>query len=203
MDRRQLESAGANYPFYSGIQGLYGIPLGLMYCFVALSNTSTKPLSPWAVGGGVLLGALAFWAVNRYYQHRFGVVTPTRSRKVRTLVAAGAGFGVYIVAYQLARAVLGQPPRQPVSTMAATFALGMVVFYAMNTGLKAHHIVIWGSLLVAGLMPIWGLDVNRDAIAYFQIGAASVASGLLDHRLLVRTFKSYQVLDLENTHAGS
>ncbi len=203
MDRRQLESAGANYPFYSGIQGLYGIPMGLMYCFIALANTSTKPLNPWAVGGGVLLGALAVWAVTFYYQHHFGMVTPTRSRKVRTLVAAGAGFGVYIVAYQLARAILGQPPQQPVNTTAATFALGMMVFYAINTGLKAHHIVIWGSLLVAGLLPIWGLDVNRDAVAYFPIGAASVASGLLDHRLLVRTFKSYQALDLENTDVGA
>jgi hypothetical protein len=203
MDRRQLESAGANYPFYSGIQGLYGIPMGIMWCFVALSNLSSKPLSPWALGGGVLLVALAIWAVTVYYQHHFGIVTPTRSRKVRSLVAAGAGFGLYIVADQLARAVLGRPPQQPVSTTAATFALGMMVFYAINSGLKAHHIVIWGSLLVAGLLPIWGLDASRDAVAFFPIGAASVASGLLDHRLLVRTFKSYQALDLENADVGA
>jgi hypothetical protein len=203
MDRQQLESAGADYPFYSGMQGLYGIPLGIAWCFVALSNLSTKPLSPWALGGGILLVALAIWAVTLYYQHYFGKVTPTRSRKVRTIVAAGTGFGLYIVADQLARTILGRPPQQPVSTTAAAFALGMLVFYAVNTGLKAHHIVIWGSLLVAGLMPIWGLDANRDAVAFFPIGAASFASGLLDHRLLLRTFKAYDALDLENTSVGA
>ncbi len=122
---------------------------------------------------------------------------------MRTLRADGAGFGVYIAADQLARAILGRPSQHPVSTTAATLALGMVVFYAMNTTLKARHIVIWGTLLVAGLLPSGGLGVNRDAVAYFPIGAASVASGLLDHRLLVRTFKSYRALDLDNADAGA
>jgi hypothetical protein len=94
-----------------------------------------------------------------------------------------AGFAAYIAADQLGRAILGRPPQEPVSTTAAGWALGMLVFHAATLGLRAHHIAIWASVLVAGLLPIWGLSVDRDAIAFFLIGVATIASGLVDHAL--------------------
>ncbi|MEA2353873.1 MAG: hypothetical protein QOD61_2 [Solirubrobacteraceae bacterium] len=64
-------------------------------------------------------------------------------------------------------------------------------YYAILVGLRAHHVVIWGSVLAAGLLPIWGgLGADRDALAMLPLGVALIASGLLDHRLLVRSFAS-------------
>ena len=85
----------------------------------------------------------------------------------------------------------------------AAWALGMLVFYASDAGLRVHHMVIWGAVLVAGLLPIWGLGADKDAVAYFPIGAATIVSGLIDHRMLVRTFRSYKDLNLEDTNAGA
>jgi hypothetical protein len=202
MDRRQLESAGANYP-YTHVQGLYGLHFGFAMFLVGLSNLEDPPGGPWVLGGLVLLILAALAGVPLYYQRTFGRVTPTRSRRLRYLTAAAAGFAVFVAADQLGRTILGRPPQEPVSTTAAGWALGMLVFYAVGAGLRAHHMVIWGAVLAAGVLPIWGLGSERDAIAYFPIGAATIAAGLLDHRLLVRTFQTYQDLNLEDSNAGA
>jgi hypothetical protein len=202
MDRRQLESAGTSYP-YTHIQGLYGIPFSLVMALIGASNLTNPPWSPWVLGGGVLLCLASFGAVTLYYQRNFGRVIPLRSRQLRCLIAAVTGFAVYVASDQLARGALGRPPEQPVSITMATWALGMLVFYAIGTGLSVHRIVIWVAVVVAGCLPIWGLDQNRDAIAYFPLGAAILVSGLFDHYLLVRTFRSYQDLNLEDTNAGA
>lgn len=201
MDRRQLESAAATYP-YMHIQGLYGVPFGLIWFLIGLSNLQKEPVPGWVLGGCALVALATLVGVHLYYQRNFGRVTPTRSRQIRYGVAAVAGFAVYVAADQLARIILGRPPQQPVSTTIAAWALGMLVFYLLIGGLKAHHIVIWGALIVAGLLPIWGLGVDRDALAAFPIGAATIVSGLFDHRLLVQTFRSYAGLNLEESDAG-
>jgi hypothetical protein len=202
MDRRQLESAGASYPS-THLQGLYGISFCLVMSLIGASNLNDPPWSPWALGGGVLLCLASFGAVTLYYQRGFGRVTPLRSRQIKYVIAAVAGFAVYVASDQLLRGALGRPPEQPVSTTVATWALGMLVFYALGTGLTVHRIVIWVAVLAAGCLPIWGLDTNRDAIAYFPLGAAILVSGLFDHYLLVRTFRSYRDLNLEGTNAGA
>ena len=119
MDRRQLESAGASYP-YTHLQGLYGIPFGLVMGLIGASNLLNPPWSPWALGGGVLLCLASFGAVTLYYQRNFGRVTPLRSRQIRHLGAALTGFAIYVATDQLARGILGRPPQQPVSTVVAT-----------------------------------------------------------------------------------
>jgi hypothetical protein len=202
MDRRQLESAGATYP-YTHIQGLYGIPFGIAMALAGLTNFRNPPGGPWVLGGSVLLCLVSFVGVTLYYQRNFGRVTPLRSRQVRYVLAALAGFAVYVAADQLARTILGRPPQQPVSTTVATWALGMLVFYAITTGLKPHRVVLWAIVLVAGCLPIWGQGVDREAMAYLPIAAAILVSGLFDHRLLVRTFRSYRDLNLEDSNAGA
>ncbi|MYW05123.1 hypothetical protein [Streptomyces sp. SID3343] len=201
MDLRHLESAGTNYP-YTHVQGLYGIPFGLVLTLVGLTNLDDPPVGPWALGAALLVPLAVLAGVSLHYAHRFGRVTPTRSRQTRYLAATAAGFVLFVGVDQLARSVLGRPPEQAVSTTLAAWSLGMLVFYATSAGLRAHHIAVWGSAFVAGILPIWGLGVDRDAVAYFPIGAATLVSGLLDHRLLVRTFRSYQDLNLEDGNGG-
>jgi len=40
-------------------------------------------------------------------------------------------------------------------------------------------------------------------VGFLAIGVAAIATGIFDHRLLVRTFGSARDLNLENTHAGA
>jgi hypothetical protein len=202
MERRQLESAGANYPLVN-VQGLYALPAGFLWFVIGLANLEDARLQGWSLAAAVLLCLGAVAGVSVYLRQRFGSVTPTRSRQVRDNVALVAGFVVFVGADQLARVVLGRPPTEPISSMLAAWALGSLVFYAMSTGPRAHHVIIWGAALIAGILPLWGTGVDRDAMAAFPIGVATILSGLFDHRLLVATFKSYEGLQLQGTDAGA
>ena len=66
--------------------------------------------------------------------------------------------------------------------------------------LRTYHAIIFGSLVVVGLLPVWdGADPSNTGLVL--IGAAIIATGILDHRLLVRTFGSPKDLALSNAGA--
>lgn len=202
MDRRQLESAGASYP-HMHLQGLYGIPFGIAMALVGLTNLLKPPALVWAAAGGAALGLASLAGIAHYYRHSFGKVTHMRSRQTRYLVAALTGFAAYIGLDQLARAILGRPPLEPISTTAAAWAVGMLVFYVIAAGLRVHHVVIWVAVFVGALLPIWTMGADREAIAYFPIAAATMVAGLFDHRRLVLTFRSYRGLGLGDNHGDA
>ena len=199
MERREIESAALNYP-QQYWQGLYAIPAGIGWFTIGLTNLKSQPAASWFLVGGVLLCLGVWLCTARYYQNNYGRVTPTKGRQRRYSVAFFTSFAVFIGADQLTRVIFGRPPDRPMSSYAASWSLGMLVFFAMTVGLKLHHIVIWGSLLIAGLLPIWGVNVDRDAVASFPIGAATILSGLLDHRLLVHIFNSSRSSHLKNSN---
>jgi hypothetical protein len=202
MDRRQLEAAGAEYPLVH-VQGLYAVPAGLLWFMIGLSNLEEQRVAGPILVAGFLLCLAGVAGAGLFYRRTYGRVTPTRERQVRYYVALASGFVVFIAADQLARTLLGRPPTVGVSSMASAWALGSIVFYAMSSGLRPHHVAIWGALLVAGLLPIWGTGVDRDAMAAFPIGIATILSGLLDHRLIAQTFRAYDSLQLERSDAGA
>ena len=202
MDRRQLEAAGARYPLVH-VQGLYAVPAGLLWFLIGLSNLEEQRVAGPVLAAGFVLCLAAVAGAGLFYRRTYGRVTPTRERQVRYYLAFAAGFVVFVAADQLARTILGRPPTVGVSSMASAWALGSLVFYAMSSGLRAHHVAIWGALLIAGLLPVWGTGVDRDAMAAFPIGIATIVSGLVDHVLIARTFKAYEGLQLENSDAGA
>jgi hypothetical protein len=63
----------------------------------------------------------------------------------------------------------------------------MLVYYAAVVGLRPHHRVIWGTLLVAGALPVWTGD-DPSNVGLVLCGVAVILNGLCDHRLLVRSF---------------
>jgi hypothetical protein len=73
----------------------------------------------------------------------------------------------------------------------------MLVTYAMSVGLKTHHRFVFATLAVVGLIPVWaheGMSGNEGLV----LAAVAVAvAGILDHRLLVRTFGPSRGLDGE------
>lgn len=201
MERTQWESAALSYP-QQYVQGLYAIPAGVTWFMIGFSNLGQQPLSYWMLASGLLL-CLGLWlGITRYYQNNYGRVTPTKSTRMRSGVAIVISFAVFVGADQLLRIMFGRPPDRSISSYTSSWALAMLVFFVITTGLKLHHIVIWSSLLIAGLLPIWGLGLDRDAIASFPIGVALILSGLLDHRLLVRDLNITRSLYLDNSNAG-
>lgn len=202
MERKEFEVAALSFP-QQYVQGLYAIPAGIIWFFIGFSNLGQKPLAFCFILAGVLLCLGSWFVVVRHYQNNFGRVTPTKSRRMRSGVAMVISFAVFVIADQLLRISFGRPPRLPISSYSTAWALAMLVFFAMTTGLKLHQIVIWGALFVLGLLPIWGLGIDRDAIASFPIGVASIFSGLIDHRLLVRALNRTRNQFLENTNVGS
>ncbi len=93
----------------------------------------------------------------------------------------------------------------PVNAIAVTFALFMLIFYAIVVGLRAHHVIIWGALLVAGALPVWGGadPSNVSNIGLVLAGVAVMASGVFDHRTFVHTFGPPRALDREDSDVGA
>jgi hypothetical protein len=91
----------------------------------------------------------------------------------------------------------------PVNPTAIGFALVMLVTYGMSVGLKAHHKVVFGALLVAGLIPVWK-HAGASGNAGLALAAVAVAAaGILDHRLLVRTFGPPHAPDAERVDVAT
>jgi len=171
-----------------------------MLFLTGLSNLQQRPDPPVLLGlllGGLVLCGAGSVLLARYDRAHYGEVTPTRRSHLRHAVALGAWIAVLFVT---GSKFLWWSPDAPTCVYAAAFALATLVYYAILVGLRVHHLLIWGSVLAAGLLPIWGgLGPDRDAWAMFPLGVALIASGLLDRRVLVRAFRSTQ-LGSESEH---
>jgi len=81
----------------------------------------------------------------------------------------------------------------------------------LEWGPFSHTWVFFASALVAvtAYLPITRYNegdpgtTNTINVGFLAIGVAAIATGIFDHRLLVRTFGSARDLNLENIHAGA
>jgi hypothetical protein len=200
MERRHLESTAANYPY---LQGLWTIPLGIGIIVAGISNLQSRPTGIGAMvlilGGLAIAGGLSL-VIGRYYREHYGSVTPTRDRTIRQALALGAWIVVLFVG---ANQALFWSPDGPQCIYASAFALATMAYHAILVGLRPHHVVLWGAVFVAGLLPIWGgLGVDRDPLAMIPIAIALMVSGLLDQRLLARSLAAPAGDRLEGTRVG-
>ncbi len=78
----------------------------------------------------------------------------------------------------------------------------MLIVGAATVGVKPHHVVVLGTLLAIGLLPVWG-GPDADNAGLVLAGVAVIVMGLLDHRLLVRTFGPSVPLTAESGDAGA
>jgi hypothetical protein len=76
----------------------------------------------------------------------------------------------------------------PVSISVVLFGVAMLVWFAVCVGLRPDHGLVWGGLIVVGLLPIWGGLDDRASVGWLPIGVAVIVAGLLDHRALVQRF---------------
>ena len=200
MQRGNLETAAANYSY---LRGLFGIPLGGLIILAALVNWGVCPL--WAFLVAVMAAGAACLPIARYYNENYGRLSPSTRQQARGAVAAVIGVAVVGGGSLLLRGRADWSLDLPVNAIAVSFALFMLISYAIYVGLRAHHVIIWGALLVAGALPVWnGADPsNISNVGLVLAGVAVMVSGVFDHRLFVHTFGSPGVLDREDSDVGA
>ena len=200
MQRGNLETAAANYSY---LRGLFGIPLGGLIILAALVNWRVCPL--WALLVAVMAAGAACLPIARYYNENYGRLSPSTRQQARGAVAAVIGVAAVGGGSLLLRGRADWSLDLPVNAIAVSFALFMLISYAIYVGLRAHHVIIWGALLVAGALPVWnGADPsNISNVGLVLAGVAVMVSGVFDHRLFVHTFGSPRVLDREDSDVGA
>ena len=195
MQRRELETAAAKYSY---LRGLLYLPLGGLFVLAALGNWEVGPFRhTWVF----LLVALAIAAgaalVNLYYNENYGRLTPSTRQQVRAGIGLFLAVALMLGGASLLRSHAAWSLDLPVNAIAVCFALVMLVSYAIGIGLETHHIVIWGTVLVAGALPVWnGADPSN--IGLLLCGAGVIVTGVFDHLLFVQTFGPPGALDYEN-----
>jgi hypothetical protein len=173
MDRRELESAAATY---AHMRGLLMLPVSALLVVSALANAEVLPV--WSFPAALVPAAVACLAILRYYRTHYGRVTHASQAKDAAAIA------VAVISIVACGVLLGD---LPVNDIAIGFGLGMLAGSAITPGLRAHHVVVWGGLALAGAVPLWdGPDPENAGLVL--AGAAVAICGLLDHRAFTDRF---------------
>jgi hypothetical protein len=187
MERKKLESAAANYSY---LRGLIYIPLGTLFIVAALGNWDWGPLRhTWVFVGVIMVAGAASLLIRRYYDENYGRLTPSSKQQTRAVVALVIALALMVGGAFLLRSRASWSLDLPVNPIAASFGLLMLAYYSIVVGLRAHHVVIWGALVVAGLLPVWGSS-DPSNVGLVLAGVGVMVNGIFDHRLFVRTFGS-------------
>jgi hypothetical protein len=200
VQRKTLEMAAANYSY---LRGLLAIPLGVLLILAALANWEVGPLRHiWVFPVAVALAGAGGLAITRYYNENYGRLSPSPRQQVRSALAVVIALAVMGGGSLLMRSDAAWSLDLPVNAIAVSFALIMLISYAIGVGLKAHHVIIWGAVLVAGALPVWS-SPDPSNIGLVLAGVAVMVSGVFDHRLFVHTFGAPKTLGLEESDVGA
>ena len=146
----------------------------------------------------LVLGA-AWLGINRYYNDHYGRVTRSHRQQLRYTIASF----ILFPAAMIGGPILDASVDLPVSAFAAAFALAMLAWFAICVGLRMRHLIIWGALLVAGLLPVWEAMADKISVAWLPIGVATIAAGILDHWALVRAYGPAKDLNHESSDVAA
>ncbi len=185
MDRRRLESRAATY---AQLRGVLAIPAGLLFILAALGNWQVGPFrSDWVFVACLLVIGAAHLLVAAAYGRRYGRITPSAEQQWRGVAAVALAVAVVLGGSLLLRSRAGFSLDLPVNPIPLTFAVVMLAAYAIGGVLRLHHGVVYGTLLVAGALPVWGGE-DPSNVGLVLCGAAVMVGGALDHLALTRTF---------------
>lgn len=181
MDRKELKSIAAGNHY---LRGLLAMPIGVVLVACGLGNMSWGPFrSLWLVPACVLVAAAGYGLALRSYNEHYGRVMPRMGVKGALGVVAAV---VFMGGGSVVVAALGLP----LNGLALSWAIVVLAYYATTVGLRPYHLAIWGAVLIVALAPFWGDNRTTDTSNFGMliVGAAVMLTGVLDHRLLVRTF---------------
>jgi hypothetical protein len=185
MDRDTLESAAAKYSY---LRGLLFIPGGLVCILAALGNWEVGPFAhAWFFVATLAALGLSALLITRYYNDNYGRLSPSPQQQVRAGIVVAVAIAVMTVGSLLLRSRAGWSLDLPLNPIAASFAVVMLIAYAVGVGLRTHHLIICGTLLLAGALPVWNGD-DPGNVGLVMCGVAVMLCGVFDHRLFVRTF---------------
>ena len=125
-------------------------------------------------------------AINRFYDEHYGRVTPAADREAKAIGLGLLGAALLFGLALLLRSRADWSLDLPVNPIPGVFGLTMLAYSAAVVTLRPHHIVIWGSLAVAGLLPVWSGD-DPSNVGLVMCGVAVMANGVCDHLTIVRT----------------
>lgn len=185
MERTKLETAAANYTY---LRGLFFIPLGVLPIVSALGNTGWGPLrNTWVFLAVLALIGIACLPINNFYNKHYGTLRASAGQQARAAAAVVLAIVVVVGGSTLLRSRASWSLDLPVNATAVTLSLVILLSYAAGGVLKAHHLIIWGTVLVVGAIPLWdGADPSNIGLAI--VGVALMVNGVFDHLLFVRTF---------------
>lgn len=185
MERTKLEMAAANYTY---LRGLFFIPLGVLPIVSALGNTGWGPLrNTWVFLAVLALIGIACLPINNFYNKHYGTLRASAGQQARAAAAVVLAIVVVVGGSTLLRSRASWSLDLPVNATAVTLSLVILLSYAAGRVLKAHHLIIWGTVLVVGAIPLWdGADPSNIGLAI--VGVALMVNGVFDHLLFVRTF---------------
>ena len=197
MERKELEAAATQVTY---LRGLLAIPIGMLFIITGLGNLRWGPLwNPLVFLGFLLVLGAAWLGINRYYNDHYGRVTRSHRQQLRYTIASF----ILFPAAMIGGPILDASVDLPVSAFAAAFALAMLAWFAICVGLRMRHLIIWGALLVAGLLPVWEAMADKISVAWLPIGVATIAAGILDHRALVRAYGPAKDLNHESSDVAA
>lgn len=201
MERTKLETAAAEN---SHLRGLFAVPLGALAVLSALGNWEAGPLRhDWVFLAGALLILATCLPIARFYNEHYGRVTPSRRQQIRAAIAVALCVPLVVGGSLLLSSRASWSLDLPVNPTAISFALVMLVTCAMWVGLRAHHRVVFGALLLAGLIPVWERAGEGGNAGLALAGVAAAVAGILDHRLIVQTFGPSRGLDADQVDVGA
>jgi len=185
VERTELETAAANYTY---LRGLFFIPLGVLPIVSALGNTGWGPLrNTWVFLAVLALIGIACLPINNFYNKHYGTLRASAGQQARAAAAVVLAIVVVVGGSTLLRSRASWSLDLPVNATAVTLSLVILLSYAAGRVLKAHHLIIWGTVLVVGAIPLWdGADPSNIGLAI--VGVALMVNGVFDHLLFVRTF---------------
>jgi hypothetical protein len=197
MEHRRLASAVTDY---THLRGLLTMPVGALIAVAGLSNLQVGPFRQvWLLPVAGAVVAVVYWRLDRYYKDHFGRVVAARTTKVTVAVTTVVGVAAVVAGVQADWSLA-----LPICLTAVAFSGFMLAYAAATVGLRAHHVAIWGGILVLGLVPLWS-DITPDHkinVGLVVVGVATVISGWFDHVALTRSFGPAPNAGLGNTHAG-
>src|SRR5918998_1009710 len=168
-------SVSAGPSKYSYLRGLLFLPLGALFALTALHNWEAGPFAPtWVFIAGVGLTGAACLGITRYYNERYGRLRPSTRQQLRGGLAVLVGVAVTGGGSLLPRSQADWSLDLAVNATAVAFALVMLVSYGLGVGLRPHHVIVWGALLLAGAVPLWTGD-DPSNIGVVMAGIALLA----------------------------
>jgi hypothetical protein len=125
--------------------------------------------------------------INNFYNKHYGTLRASAGQQARAAAAVVLAIVVVVGGSTLLRSRASWSLDLPVNATAVTLSLVILLSYAAGRVLKAHHLIIWGTVLVVGAIPLWdGADPSNIGLAI--VGVALMVNGVFDHLLFVRTF---------------